>query len=85
MWAWPGGGPAAPGERNGGERASQPCTGREAYQMFMENSLPAAFGALFPGGGAERISEMMLPEPDPRPGTDHGPPRTGSSPASCRA
>ena len=26
MWAQPGGGPAAPGERNGGVLASQPCT-----------------------------------------------------------
>ena len=59
--------------------------GGRPTRCFMENYLPAAFGALLPGGEAERISKMMLPEPDPRPGTDHGPPRTGSSPASCRA
>lgn len=54
-------------------------------RCFMENSLPDAFGALLPGGGAERISRMLLPEPNPRLGTECGPPRTGSSPASCRA
>lgn len=84
MWARPGGGPIAPGERDGGELASQPWGGKPT-RCFMANSLPAAFGALLPGEGAERVSKMMLPEPDPRPGTDHGPPRTGSSPASCRA
>ena len=65
-------------------QASRVRGGRPA-RCFMENSQPDAFGALLPGGGAERISRMLLPEPAPRPGTEHGPPRTGSAPFSCRA
>ena len=65
-------------------QASRVRGGRPA-RCFMENSQPDAFGALLPGGGAERISRLLLSEPAPRPGTEHGPPRTRSAPASCRA